>query len=369
MQSHRPPQRNTPQSPQKRPLTEIKTFKKTSTSQDYENALKVFLEGKKKGVSTGFPRLDDLTGGFLPGQSYLLYADTNVGKSVFAVNMIVDMAKRGVKCLYFDLENSMEMTMERLMFVAADGKVNLTNWRAAVEEKNTEEIIKSMSTLKDILGDIYIWDLNKLNERFGEILWEGVSRCIEEGVEQGVQVVIIDHLHYFAPSETDHSVLGEISRQLNNMCAIHNISILLVAHTRKGLTHADRTGKVTASRPTLDFINGSGMISKHFKNIVALKRNVVAVDPAERCETSVYVDKTKYGPSGYFQLRYDENTLRFIDEDVPRTIDAFEKKQEETDKAKTEKDRLVDLFMSPSEEDGAEDDDEITAEEILEKFD
>ena len=288
-------------------------FKIPSTNDNYQSAITTFLEGKQKGISSGFTELDKITGGLIPGQSYLLFADTNVGKSVFAVNIVVDLAMRGYRTTYFDLENSMSMSMERMMFAANKGAVSVTEWRKALEGKDEKSIIEKMSALTPLLPNLYIWDLNNLNERFGEIIWEGVERCIAEAVKEKVQIVVIDHLHYFSPSETDHAILGEIARKLNSLASVENIVVILVAHTKKGLVWVNKHGKVGATRPTIDSISGSSLISKHFKNIIGIQRNMASADINERCETWFHVDKTKYGPSGSFKLLYNEQSLCFHD--------------------------------------------------------
>ena len=318
-----PPQRQQQNIRQPKTVIENEAYRRTSTNEDFDRVVQSFIDGKQRGISTGFPELDRITGGLMPGQSYLLFADTNVGKSVLAVNIVVDLAARGYRTVYFDLENSMDMSMERMMFAANKGAVLLHDWRVAVEDKDEKYMRQCMEALRPLLPNLYVWDLNKLNDRFGEILWEGVKKCIDEAIDSKAQVVVIDHLHYFSPSETDYAVLGEVSRHLNNLAAIHNIAVILVAHTRKGLLSSDKKGKVEALRPTIDFINGSSLIAKHFKNIIALRRNVASEEPLERCETFVYVDKTKFGPSGSFQLRYNEDTLCFQDpkQDHPHNAD------------------------------------------------
>lgn len=295
--------------------------------ENYHRAIDIFVSGRQTGIPTGFEKLDKITGGLIPGQSYLLFADTNVGKSIFAVNILVDLAKRGIKTVYFDLENSIETSMERMMFATSSGELELDEWKEIKEHNDEEGIRRSMSVLEPILPNLFVWDLNSLDDRFGEITWPNVNKCITESIAQGVQVVVIDHLHYFAPSETDHSVLGEVARQLNNLAAIHKIAVVLVAHTKKGLTFPTKAGKVLVVRPTLDSINGSSLISKHFKNVIALKRNVASSDEEERCETVVYVDKTKSGPSGQFRLNYNEETLCFLDPSIPKPMSKLKKQR------------------------------------------
>lgn len=293
------------------PVVERQGYRPTTSEQDLADVVKIFKEGKNMGQSTGYPELDNIMGGFLPGQSYLLFADTSVGKSSFVINMVVRMTLSGVKAMYFDLENSMDMTMERVLLVANKGEMTLSDWRIARAKRDGDVIDKYVEAASEVMKNLYVWDLNKIDNRYGEILWSGVKRCIEEGVADGVKYFFIDHLHYFSPAESDFAVLGEIAREINNLCALNGVSIMTLAHTKKGLITTTKDGKVQTVRPTVDFISGAGLIAKHTKNIIALRRNTAAEDPVQRAEVTVYVDKTKYGPAGDFPLEYNEDTLIF----------------------------------------------------------
>jgi len=300
-------------------------FKPTSTADDINGAMLTLTQGKKRGVPTGFMELDSLTGGLLPGQTYLLYADTSVGKSVFAVNVLVNLARHKIRCLYFDLENDMTMSMERLMFVANQGAINLTDYRSQLlaKEVDMDFLQGAFAPVFDIKDYLKVWDLNKMTDRFGDINWEGVKTVMEEEAKNGLDVVVIDHLHYFSPAETDHAVLGEIARQLNNYAAQKNMSIVCVAHTKKGLIENKKgsdSDEIRAVRPTIEHIAGSSMISKHFKNLIAIQRNSMAPDSYTQSLTKVYVDKTKYGPAGHFELQYQADVLRFVTPKTSRVI-------------------------------------------------
>ncbi len=291
-------------------------FQPTTLKNDIDFTIQQLIQGKKQGFSTGYLELDALMGGFIPSQSYLIFADTNVGKSMLAVNMLVSMAKRNVKCLYFDLENDTAFSTERIMMVANGGLVNLMDYRAHLVEKpvNIDYLKKIFTPVYEMESCLDVWSMTKMLDRFGEITWAGIKTVMDEKIKEGVQVVIIDHLHYFSPAETDHAVLGEIARQINNYAAEYNIAIACVAHTKKGLTE-NKKGKdensVRVIRPTIDHISGSAMIAKHFKNLISIQRNYASVDQEEQKQTKVYVDKTKYGPSGSFELLFDATTFLF----------------------------------------------------------
>ena len=287
-----------------------------TTGDDLDMVMEAIKKGQVRGLSTGYKFLDDTMGGFIPGQSYLLFADTSVGKSMMAVNLLTNLAKEGVESMYFDLENDMQMTLERVMFSLHDGGLTLDKYRkittaATVDMEQLKDVFAPVTKYKDLF---HIWDLNKLMERYGDVVWGGVKEVIEQTVEENknIKVIVIDHLHYFSPSETDHAYLGEVARQVNNMAAKYHIAIVLLAHTKKGLLETNKKDStVKAIRPTVDHIAGSGMIAKHFKNIIAMKRNTVAPDILDRTRTEIYVDKTKYGPAGSDELFYCEQSLCF----------------------------------------------------------
>lgn len=316
------------QQQQKKPLEENHGFRITRSSEDVQRALTIYKEGRTQGIPTGFEPLDSITGGLIPGQLYLVYADTNVGKSLFAVNMLWDLVKRGVRCLYFDLENSFDMTVERLILVANGGNVKLFDWRKAQEDRNAVYLDEAAKVLSPHIDNMYIWDITKLNDRFGDISWDAIKKCILEGVRDHAQIIVLDHLHFFSPAETDHGRLGEIAREISIMAAEHNIAFVVVAHTRKGLVHTTKDDKVKVYRPTIDYVMGSKLIVGHFKNVIALRRNVAATDITERQLTTVYVDKTKFGPASQFELTYDEQCLIFRDPNMfGGTVSAEEVKE------------------------------------------
>lgn len=288
---------------------ENQAFKFTSFNEDIDNAAKVIREGLGVGIRSGFASFDRIAGGFFPGQSYLFFADTSVGKSVYLLNSLMYLAKRGEKVMYFDLENSFStMTSERMVLINENNTLTKPEWDALPKDKKVELVEK----LKDL--PFCVWDQGKLGERFGNIVWkEGVEKCIKEGVAQGCRIFAIDHLHYFEGAEQNHNLLAAISKDINDLAARNNIVILMVAHTKKGLIK-EKGGRITPRRPTIDFVSGSGLITRNTKNVIGLQRNHQAVLIEDQRETWVYIDKTKHGPTGSFRLEFNPYTLKFFDD-------------------------------------------------------
>jgi replicative DNA helicase len=69
--------------------------------------------GEVRGLSTGIPSLDSLTGGLRPGTLVLIAARPSVGKSGLAFEMARRVARRGGRVLIFSLEMTAEEIMAR----------------------------------------------------------------------------------------------------------------------------------------------------------------------------------------------------------------------------------------------------------------
>ncbi len=64
--------------------------------------------GEQTGFRIGFRPLADLIGTFRPGNVYILAAYPKIGKTIMAMNLTWDLARRGIRCLFFCAEMSPE---------------------------------------------------------------------------------------------------------------------------------------------------------------------------------------------------------------------------------------------------------------------
>ena len=79
---------------------------------------------KPLGVLTGFPRIDECLLGLRPGQMIVIGARPGVGKTSFALNLMVNAAFEGAAVAMFSLEMSKVEIGQRLLLVAdGDGLV------------------------------------------------------------------------------------------------------------------------------------------------------------------------------------------------------------------------------------------------------
>lgn len=67
------------------------------------------------GLSTGFHKIDEWTGGLQPDQLWIVGARTAVGKTAFALSMALNVAKQNRGVLVYSLEMSGELLTNRLL--------------------------------------------------------------------------------------------------------------------------------------------------------------------------------------------------------------------------------------------------------------
>ena len=147
----------------------------------YEGGINTFLDPSKRsmGITTGFTKLDDMTGGLRPGDYIIIAARPGMGKTALALNVAWHVAyklKRTVPI--FSLEMSVESLVTRM--ACSTARVDSQRFRAGY--MNEAERMRLRSAIDSITGSpIYIDDstgitmagvsskLRRLKARTGDI--------------------------------------------------------------------------------------------------------------------------------------------------------------------------------------------------------
>lgn len=186
--------------------------------------------GQMQGLSTGFQGLNDLTSGLVPGELTIVAGLTSHGKTTLAVNMCYKQATMKTKTLFVTLE----MTHAELG-----------------------------SRFRHIHGKP-VDDLDVLFQKNDELGWLDIDPLIGAAVKRGVEIVFIDHLHYFT-RELDNVAddLGRITKEMKKNAIRHNIPIILISHVRK------QGGK---EKPSMEDLRGSSYIAQDADIVLMVHR-------------------------------------------------------------------------------------------------
>ena len=90
-------------------------------------ARRQLLNPDESALSTGFISLDNLIGGFLPGELIVPAARPSMGKTTFAMNIALSLAEDGKNILFFSLEMAaidlVKRCLQKLGKVASSSKI------------------------------------------------------------------------------------------------------------------------------------------------------------------------------------------------------------------------------------------------------
>ncbi len=261
-------------------LETVKIMPKARTLTEVSLERKEEKELEKLAPSTGYPDLDRIIKGFIPGHLYTLTGNTNVGKTSLASNFAVRIAKQGKRVLYFALEPE-NMVIDYLASVRLDKKFediepeDLEFDDGMIQVYGKAEV-SQVEDLVDIVRDSDHYDL-----------------------------IIIDHVGYFIQSENNWlQQQSNVVKKLAGLAKEKRTAILLIAHLRKRSSSQKRD-----YTPTSDDISGSGAFKQDSTEVMIVVRPTDPADPDElRLSDSgkLYVAKTKAGPNGSINLLFSE---------------------------------------------------------------
>src|SRR5581483_9259511 len=134
----------------------------------YDGGINAFLDPSKriKGVSTGFAKLDEMTGGLHGGDLFIVAARPSMGKTALALNIAQHVAMRMQKTVaIFSLEMSKESLLTRMLCAAA--RVDSQRFRAGYltqDERrklnhSLRELVESPLFIDDTSG-IHLMDMH-----------------------------------------------------------------------------------------------------------------------------------------------------------------------------------------------------------------
>lgn len=218
-----------------------------------------FDEITKSMIKTYFKSIDDLIGGLLGGTLMLIAASTGMGKTVFTLNLIVNMAKHNKKILFFCLEMTPDELLCRIM--ASRAGLNSANLRNR--------------TLSD-------WELEKYTQYADSAEFDQLQSNISIHGEFDMtiddiaavvrktraDIIFLDYLQLVkcTKGNTRYEAVTEISRRLKLLANEVNKPIVVLSQLNRELKNrADK-------RPVLSDIRDSGSIEQDFDIVSFLYR-------------------------------------------------------------------------------------------------
>ena len=252
-----------------------------------------------QGVPTGFSELDHVLVGMGKSDLVLIGARPGMGKTSFALNIAVNVAKRIKKTVaVFSLEMSVQQLVLRML--SAEGLVDSHTLRTG--ELQTEDWNK-LATASAGLSECDIL----LDDTTG-IKVTGMKAKLRRIKNLGL--VIIDYLQLMqGEHHTENRVveIGDISRSLKIMAKELNVPVIVCAQLSRG--PESRTDK----RPMLSDLRDSGAIEQDADTVMFLYRDeYYAKDPEKANTAECIIAKNRHGETKTVEIGWDGQYTRFF---------------------------------------------------------
>lgn len=274
----------------------------------YDRLGKISGPDKEKyiGARTGFTLLDSIISGLNKSDLIIIAARPAMGKTSFAMNIAVNVAKRTERdVVTFNLEMSREQLALRILSTESLVDSNrLRNGR--IDSKDWVNLATGAGYLSSL--PMYI------DDTAASMTVQQMKSKLRRVKNLGL--VIIDYLQLMgSSSRSDNRVLviSEITRQLKIMAKELNVPIILLSQLSRGVE--SRTDK----RPMLSDLRESGSIEQDADIVLFLYRDAYYnKESTKQNIAECIVAKNRHGETGTVELIWDGRYTRFSNPDYSK---------------------------------------------------
>lgn len=255
------------------------------------------------GTPSGFQDIDDLTGGFQPGNLVVLAARPSMGKSTLATNIAENAAiQHGRSVALFSLEMSETELAHR--FIASQAKVSSDDLRKGrVRADRWPKVLRAVEKLAQ--APIFIDDSSDI----GVLELRAKARRLHARRDEGLGLLIVDYLQLIRPDgRADSRVeqVGQISRGLKILARELDIPVIAVSQLSRAVE--SRNPPI----PMLSDLRESGQVEQDADVVMFVYREEYYDKESERLgEADIVFAKHRNGPVGEVTLTFQPRYPRF----------------------------------------------------------
>lgn len=262
-----------------------------------------------RGVTTGFPELDNKLSGFQNSNLIVLAARPGIGKTSLALNIALNAAtKEKIPVGFFSLEMSKEELVDRLLI----GQADIDAWRLKTGRLSDEDYKK----LTEAMGQLYEAPIY-IDDTPGSSILEMRTKARKLMVEKKIHLIIVDYLQLAdAGKRFDNRVneVSYISQGLKNLARELKIPVLAISQLSRAV---EQRG---SKKPQLADLRESGAIEQDADVVMFLYHEEESEDLTDQNKRLVklYIAKHRNGPIGEIDLMFRGDRIKFYG--VEKTI-------------------------------------------------
>jgi replicative DNA helicase len=246
-------------------------------------------------VLTGLVELDNLTGGFQPGELVIIAARTSVGKSAFAVSSLLSLVtETNVASLLFSLEMAAIEIGDR----ALTWQTGINSWKLRLPKKLTEWEREALAKADDVFWNRPLFIADDWSQSV--LRMAAMARRMKK--KHNIGLIVADYLQLIQGrddrAEKRYEQLAAITRQLKALAREVNLPVVVLCQLNR---EAEKTEK-----PKLWHLRESGSIEQDADTVLLL-----SAESADEKLICVNVAKQRNGPTGERFIAFDRATGRF----------------------------------------------------------
>jgi replicative DNA helicase len=274
--------------------------------EDYDGGINAFLDPSKrvKGISTGFAKYDEYTGGMHGGELFILAGRPSMGKTALALNIAQHVAlKLKQTVAVFSLEMSKESLLTRML--CATARVDSQKFRSGY--LNQAERTKLNHALHELVeAPLYIDDTAGIH------LMDMHAKLRRLKAERGhIGLVVVDYLQLMSGRgrfENRNQEVSALSRGMKLLAKELNVPLLVLSQLSRAVE--SRQGD---HRPQLSDLRESGSIEQDADVVGFIFREEVYQREREdlRGLAELIVAKQRNGPIGTVNLVFLHAQTKF----------------------------------------------------------
>ncbi|TLD68798.1 replicative DNA helicase [Phragmitibacter flavus] len=273
--------------------------------------------GMLRGLSTGYPKLDNLSAGLQGGEMFIIAARPSMGKTSFAMNIVEHASVNEDRPVaFFSLEMSASVLVQRL--IAARAGVNMSKLKSGMLNR---EQMRAVTTACGQLQKAKLY----IDETPGLDIMEFRAKARRLKKQFNIQLIAIDYLQLMTSGskrakENRQIEIAEISAGLKGVAKELNIPIIVLAQLNRAVEQ--RKGQ----RPMLSDLRESGSIEQDADMVGLLTRADYAgskqeddkkdkdedEDESRKGEALLILAKNRNGPTDDVPLKFIAEIMRFV---------------------------------------------------------
>ncbi len=254
------------------------------------------------GVPSGLDSLDDMLGGFRPGQMIVLAARPSMGKTALAFNVAEHLAVgHGLGVLFISLEMGNAEIGDRFLVLRSGVPMNKVRQPEFADE---EDIRKLGEAVAPDWVPLWLDDSSSLSPT--QIA--AISRRHKQ--KHGLRLLVVDYLQLVRPDDARmprHEQVGAASCRMKWLAGELGIPVLVIAQLNR------ESEKRPDKRPLLSDLRESGQIEQD-ADVALLIHRPEYYKPGEKPGLAeVIVAKNRNGATGMIEVVFEKELMRFSD--------------------------------------------------------